>query len=144
MASGEGVLRMPRSDVLSSSKTIVWRHVLNSVFVLICEPQVDNVLLASNFLAVFVALLCKEFHDPFIAASPAQFLSSPDTMLTLTQKLLPCGQLLFLHPSMAEYIASDVFLQEDVEDYFEGNDPAVAENSAPTPAKERRGSGVMM
>jgi hypothetical protein len=118
--------------------------VLNSVFVLICEPHVDNVLLASNFLSVYVALLCKEFHDPFIAASPAQFLSSPDTMLTLTHKLLPCGQLLFLHPSMAEYIASDVFQKDDVEDYFEGNDPAVADSSMPAPAKERRGSGVMM
>ena len=85
----------------------------------------DNVLLASNFLSMFVALLCKEFHDPFIAASPAQFLSSPDTMLTLTHKLLPCGQLLFMHPSMAEYVASDMFLREDVEDYFEGNDPAI-------------------
>ena len=128
--SGEGVFRMPRSDVLGSPKTIVWRHVLNSVFVLICEPHVDNVLLASNFLSVYVTLLCKEFHDPFIAASPAQFLSSPDTILTLTNKLLPCGQLLFMHPSMADYVASDVFLQEDVEDYFEGNDPAESETTA--------------
>jgi hypothetical protein len=77
-----------------------------------------------------VTLLCKEFHDPFIAASPAQFLSGPDTMLTLTNKLLPCGQLLFMHPSMADYVASDVFLQEDVEDYFEGNDPAESETTA--------------
>ena len=138
IASGEGAFRITRSDILSSSKTVIWRHVLNSVFVLICEPQVDNTLLASNFLAVYVSLLCKEFHDPFVAASPSQFLSSPDTMLTLTNKLLPCGQLLFMHPSMAEYIASAAFLREDVEDYFEGNDPALAKEAIPSPSRQRR------
>ena len=35
-----------------------------------------------------------------------------------------------MHPSMADYVASDVFLQEDVEDYFEGNDPAESETTA--------------
>jgi|TARA_B110000090_G_scaffold200471_1_gene241452 hypothetical protein len=36
-------------------------------------------------------------------------LQKPEMIMDLTSKLLPCGQLMFMNPSMAQYVASTHF-----------------------------------
>ena len=119
LAASEGVIRLPRNELLEFPVLVLWRQVLSSAFVLVCDPE-DNLVLASNFLSVFVSLLSEKFHNPVVAASPEQFLLHPEVVMELTSKLLPCGQLVFMNPSMAQYVSSP---------YFQANSYDMAESS---------------
>ena len=118
--ASEGTIRLPRNELLEFPKLILWRQVLNSIFVLICNSD-DNLVLASNFLSIFVSLLCEKFNDSFVTSKPEQFLEKSEIVMDLTSKLLPCGQLMFMTPSMAQYIASPHF-QENSYDMAESSD----------------------
>ena len=90
-----------------------------SAFVVVCDPE-DNLALASNFLSIFVSLLCEKFQDPGVTAKPEEFLQQPEIAMDLISKLLPCGQLMCMNPSMAQYVASP---------HYEANSFDMAESS---------------
>ena len=120
LAASEGIIRIPRNELLAFPKLVVWRQVLSTAFVLVCDPD-DNLALASNFLSMFVSLLCETFNNPLVTATPEFFLAKPEVVMELTSKLLPCGQLLFMSPSMAQYVSSNAF-QANSYDMAESSD----------------------
>ena len=120
LAASEGIIRIPRNELLAFPKLVVWRQVLSTAFVLVCDPD-DNLALASNFLSMFVSLLCEKFNNPLVTATPEFFLAKPEVVMELTSKLLPCGQLLFMSPSMAQYVSSNAF-QANSYDMAESSD----------------------
>ena len=126
LAASEGIIRLPRNELLECSKLIVWRQVLSSAFVLVCDSD-DNLVLASNFLSIFISLLSEKMNSSIVASTPELFLQQPEIVMELTAKLLPCGQLIYTNPSMAQYIASPHFqansydMAESSDVVFDGN-----------------------
>ena len=148
----EGVFRIPRGALMESPKTVVWRLVLNTIYTAVCEED-ENVVLASYFLQVFATMLQRWYADPWISYRPIKFFERPEQILELEHRLLPHGILLFMHPSMVEYVASEHFVWRDEDapprtlDFFTAPKP-VKELPRELPAelfgavlRERRGSG---
>ncbi|CAE8662670.1 unnamed protein product, partial [Polarella glacialis] len=74
----EGILRLQASTLFEYPKLVVWKHVDKVVYTLICEP-LDNPLLASNFLTLFV----HELSDHFRKALVEEVSSRPDEVLAM-------------------------------------------------------------
>lgn len=65
----EGVGRIPRGQVVSTAKIVVWRRVAGTAFTIVCEPH-ENLLQASSLLSALVLLLDARFAAVGLA-SPA-------------------------------------------------------------------------
>mmetsp|Transcript_44878 Transcript_44878/g.104618 ORF Transcript_44878/g.104618 Transcript_44878/m.104618 type:complete len:204 (+) Transcript_44878:51-662(+) len=101
----EGILRLQASTLFEYPKLVVWKHVDKVVYTLICEP-LDNPLLASNFLTLFVHELSDHFRK---AGSLVEEVSSrPDEILAILNSMLPGGQLLFINSNLHRFLKSQV------------------------------------
>eukprot|EP00930_Biecheleria_cincta_P097182 TRINITY_DN88901_c0_g1_i1.p1 TRINITY_DN88901_c0_g1~~TRINITY_DN88901_c0_g1_i1.p1 ORF type:complete len:215 (-),score=48.71 TRINITY_DN88901_c0_g1_i1:74-688(-) len=101
----EGILRLQGSTLFEYPKLVVWKHVDKVVYTLVCEP-LDNPLLASNFLTLFVHELSDHFRK---AGSLVDEVSSkPDEILVILDYLLPGGQLLFTNSNLHRYLKSQI------------------------------------
>uniref|UniRef100_A0A7S2KS53 Uncharacterized protein n=1 Tax=Zooxanthella nutricula TaxID=1333877 RepID=A0A7S2KS53_9DINO len=88
----EGILRLQASQLFEYPKLVVWKQVDKVVYTLVCEP-LDNPLLASNFLTLFI----HELNDHFRKGGSiiTEVAARPDEVLVILTFLLPGGQLLF-------------------------------------------------
>eukprot|EP00933_Yihiella_yeosuensis_P008486 TRINITY_DN11395_c0_g1_i1.p1 TRINITY_DN11395_c0_g1~~TRINITY_DN11395_c0_g1_i1.p1 ORF type:complete len:205 (-),score=9.93 TRINITY_DN11395_c0_g1_i1:137-751(-) len=101
----EGILRLQASTLFEYPKLVVWKHVDKVVYTLICEP-LDNPLLASNFLTLFVHELSDHFRK---AGNLVDEISSrPDEILAMLSFLLPGGQLLFTNSNLHKHLKSQI------------------------------------
>ncbi|CEL92266.1 unnamed protein product [Vitrella brassicaformis CCMP3155] len=120
----EGILRFQPSPLFQTPKLVVWKQMDKVAYTLICEP-LDNVLLATTFLTLFVHVMIEHFR-PFqpgsgmgmpmglpvpMAAKRQQhnviaeeFLARPDDILVILHHLLPGGQLSFTNLSLCTYL----------------------------------------
>eukprot|EP00425_Heterocapsa_triquetra_P028092 CAMPEP_0195115676 /NCGR_PEP_ID=MMETSP0448-20130528/109734_1 /TAXON_ID=66468 /ORGANISM="Heterocapsa triquestra, Strain CCMP 448" /LENGTH=162 /DNA_ID=CAMNT_0040152799 /DNA_START=101 /DNA_END=589 /DNA_ORIENTATION=- len=101
----EGILRIQASTLFEYPKLVVWKQVDKVVYTLVCEP-LDNPLLASNFLTMFV----HELNDHFrkggsIVEAVAE---RPDEVLAILNFLLPGGQLLFTNFHLYRHLKAQI------------------------------------
>ncbi|CAE7359269.1 CAMK4 [Symbiodinium sp. CCMP2456] len=101
----EGILRLQASSLFEYPKLVVWKHVDKVVYTLICEP-LDNPLLASSFLTLFVHELSDHFRK---AGSLVDEVSArPDEVLAILNFMLPGGQLLFVNSNLHRFNKSQI------------------------------------
>lgn len=101
----EGILRLQASTLFEYPKLVVWKHVDKVVYTLICEP-LDNPLLASNFLTLFVHELSDHFRK---AGNMVEEVSSrPDEIFTILNLMLPGGQLLFTNSNLHRHFKAQI------------------------------------
>eukprot|EP00434_Breviolum_minutum_P011358 symbB.v1.2.010023.t1/scaffold650.1/size176305/2 len=101
----EGILRLQASSLFEYPKLVVWKHVDKVVYTLICEP-LDNPLLASNFLTLFVHELSDHFRK---AGNMVEEISSrPDEIFTILNFMLPGGQLLFTNSNLHRHFKAQI------------------------------------
>ena len=144
----EGVFRVPRCELLAEPLVVVWRQVLTSSFVIICD-ELENLVLASNFLSTLVACVCKVFGEgPGVLSAPERLSSAPGKMLVLMDRLLPGGHLQFMHPSMSDFVTSSSF-QPGGPDHVGDRDPrkrgregAAAGSAAAEEGREAKETGT--
>lgn len=101
----EGIIRLHSSPLFESPKLIVWKQVDKVVHTLVCEP-LDNTLLASNFLTLFV----HELNDHVRKGGSVveETVARPDEVLTILNFLLPGGQLLFTNLHLYKHLKAQV------------------------------------
>eukprot|EP00913_Durusdinium_trenchii_P025359 g23807.t1 len=93
------------STLFEYPKLVVWKHVDKVVYTLICEP-LDNPLLASNFLTLFVHELSDHFRK---AGNMVEEVSSrPDEIFTILNLMLPGGQLLFTNSNLHRHFKAQI------------------------------------
>jgi len=101
----EGILRLQASVLFEYPKLVVWKQVDKVVYTLVCEP-LDNPLLASNFLTLFV----HELNDHFRKGGGVieEVASRPDEVLAILNFLLPGGQLLFTNFNLYRHLKTQI------------------------------------
>merc|ERR1719284_2358230 len=101
----EGILRLQASSLFEYPKLVVWKQVDKVVYTLVCEP-LDNPLLASNFLTLFV----HEVNDHFRKSGNVmeEVTTRPDEILAILNFLLPGGQLLFINLHLYRHLKSQI------------------------------------
>merc|ERR1711881_434359 len=82
----EGILRLPASPLFEYPKLVVWKQVDKVVHTLVCEP-LDNPLLASNFLTLFIHELNDHFRKGRNVVDEVAL--RPDEVLAILSCLLP-------------------------------------------------------
>eukprot|EP00927_Polykrikos_kofoidii_P044997 TRINITY_DN38859_c0_g1_i1.p1 TRINITY_DN38859_c0_g1~~TRINITY_DN38859_c0_g1_i1.p1 ORF type:complete len:201 (-),score=29.73 TRINITY_DN38859_c0_g1_i1:30-632(-) len=101
----EGILRMHASALFEYPKLVVWKQVDKVVYTLICEP-LDNPLLASNFLTLFVHELKDHFRKG--GSIVEEVAARPDDVLAILTFLLPSGQLLFANFHLYKHLKTQI------------------------------------
>jgi len=101
----EGILRLQASALFDYPKLVVWKQVDKVVYTLVCEP-LDNPLLASNFLTLFV----NELNDHFRKGGSVmeEVSARPDEVLAMLNFLLPGGQLLFSNFHLYKHLKAQI------------------------------------
>mmetsp|Transcript_16034 Transcript_16034/g.37821 ORF Transcript_16034/g.37821 Transcript_16034/m.37821 type:complete len:201 (-) Transcript_16034:77-679(-) len=101
----EGILRLQASSLFEYPKLVVWKQVDTVVYTLVCEP-LDNPLLASNFLTLFI----HELNDHFRKGGGIleEVGARPDEVLAILNFLLPCGQLLFTNFHLYKHFKTQI------------------------------------
>mmetsp|Transcript_81192 Transcript_81192/g.251991 ORF Transcript_81192/g.251991 Transcript_81192/m.251991 type:complete len:201 (-) Transcript_81192:52-654(-) len=101
----EGILRLQASALFECPKLVVWKQVDRVVYTLVCEP-LDNPLLASNFLTLFV----NELNDHFRKGGSVveEVAARPDEVLAILSFLLPGGQLLFANIHLYRHLRAQI------------------------------------
>merc|ERR1719446_1049256 len=101
----EGILRQQASALFEYPKLVVWKQVDKVVYTLVCEP-LDNPLLASNFLTLFV----HELNDHFRKGGSIvdEVAARPDEVLAILNFLLPGGQLLFTNFHLYRHLKTQI------------------------------------
>merc|ERR1719433_735527 len=101
----DGILRLQASTLFEYPKLVVWKQVDKVVYTLICEP-LDNPLLASNFLTLFV----NELNDHFRKGGSVmeEVAARPDEVLAILNFLLPGGQLLFANFHLYRHLKEQI------------------------------------
>lgn len=101
----EGILRLQASPLFEYPKLVVWKQVDKVVYTLVCDP-LDNPLLASNFLTLFVHELNDHFRkDGSVIEAVA---TRPDEVLAILNFLLPGGQLLFINFHLYKHFKTQI------------------------------------
>lgn len=110
----EGILRFRASPLFEYPKLVAWKQVDKVAYTLVCEP-LDNPLLATNFLTLFIHELQEHFRkgSNFRQAGNAsglteEFTSRPDEILVILNFLLPGGQLLFCNFSLYTHFKTQI------------------------------------
>jgi len=106
LTSNQGEFRIPAGSFFDSQKFVIWRQLLSTVFVIICEPD-ENRLLASNFLSLLPRILIDNFKNPQLTIQPKEMLLKPEEVLILIQSYLPNGQLLFANGQFVRHLKRD-------------------------------------
>lgn len=101
----EGILRLPASALFEHPKLVVWKQTDKVVYTLVCEP-LDNPLLASNFLTLFVSELNDHFRKGGSVIDEVDL--RPDEVLAILSCLLPGGQLLFTNCHLYRHLKSQI------------------------------------
>ena len=99
----EGITRLPRGPQCASAKILVWRQILGCGYTLVCDPQ-ENLVMASTWISMFVAVLSKHFNNPRVAENLSIFDDSVEDIVSIVKALLPCGKLLFLNGSVVNQL----------------------------------------
>mmetsp|Transcript_58512 Transcript_58512/g.164035 ORF Transcript_58512/g.164035 Transcript_58512/m.164035 type:complete len:201 (-) Transcript_58512:266-868(-) len=101
----EGILRLQASSLFEYPKLVVWKQVDKVVYTLVCEP-LDNALLASNFLTLFI----HELNDHFRKGGSIveEVAARPDEVLAILNFLLPGGQLLFANVQLYKHLKTQI------------------------------------
>mmetsp|Transcript_110992 Transcript_110992/g.312936 ORF Transcript_110992/g.312936 Transcript_110992/m.312936 type:complete len:201 (-) Transcript_110992:80-682(-) len=101
----EGIIRLQTSALFEYPKLVVWKQVDKVVYTLVCDP-LDNPLLASNFLTLFV----RELRDHFRKGGSIveEVGSRPDEVLAILNFLLPGGQLLFINFHLYKHLKAQI------------------------------------
>eukprot|EP00928_Gymnodinium_smaydae_P054140 TRINITY_DN37964_c0_g1_i1.p1 TRINITY_DN37964_c0_g1~~TRINITY_DN37964_c0_g1_i1.p1 ORF type:complete len:201 (-),score=33.52 TRINITY_DN37964_c0_g1_i1:62-664(-) len=101
----EGILRLPASALFEQPKIVVWKQVDKVIYTLIFEP-LDNSLLASNFLTLFIHELRE--HTRKGAGIAEELAARPDETLAILNFLLPGGQLLFTNFHLYKHLKAQI------------------------------------
>mmetsp|Transcript_64530 Transcript_64530/g.189207 ORF Transcript_64530/g.189207 Transcript_64530/m.189207 type:complete len:201 (+) Transcript_64530:60-662(+) len=101
----EGILRLQASALFEYPKLVVWKQVDKVVYTLVCEP-LDNPLLATNFLTLFVHELNDHFRKG--GSMTEEVASRPDEVLAILNFLMPGGQLLFTNFHLYKHFKSQI------------------------------------
>lgn len=99
----EGIIRIPRGPLFECAKILVWRQILGCVYTLVCEPE-ENLVTASTWISMFVAVLSKHFSNPRISEKRTIFTDHVGDILAILKEMLPCGKLLFLNGSVLDHL----------------------------------------
>jgi len=103
----EGVFWVPRGELFSSPKVVLWRKTKNVAYTLICEED-ENPALGSYFLESFPNVL-SEYYKKTTPSSTLgmEFFLRPEEVLVLLQSFLPNGQLLFISPNLSKHLKKE-------------------------------------
>eukprot|EP00421_Protoceratium_reticulatum_P023016 CAMPEP_0168385508 /NCGR_PEP_ID=MMETSP0228-20121227/14956_1 /TAXON_ID=133427 /ORGANISM="Protoceratium reticulatum, Strain CCCM 535 (=CCMP 1889)" /LENGTH=171 /DNA_ID=CAMNT_0008398695 /DNA_START=192 /DNA_END=704 /DNA_ORIENTATION=+ len=101
----EGILRLQASALFEYPKLVVWKQVDKVVYTLVCEP-LDNPLLASNFLTLFISKLNDHFRKG--GGIVEEVVARPDEVLAILNHLLPGGQLLFTNFRLYKHFGAQI------------------------------------
>mmetsp|Transcript_152005 Transcript_152005/g.264901 ORF Transcript_152005/g.264901 Transcript_152005/m.264901 type:complete len:201 (+) Transcript_152005:160-762(+) len=101
----EGILRLQASSLFEYPKLVVWKQVDKVVYTLVCEP-LDNPLLATNFLTLFIHELNEHFRKG--GGIIEEVTTRPDEVLAILNFLLPGGQLLFTNFHLYRHLKTQI------------------------------------
>merc|ERR1719473_2113694 len=111
----EGILRFRASPLFEYPKLVAWKQVDKVAYTLVCEP-LDNPLLATNFLTLFIHELHEHFRKRAGGALRTganeriteEVSTRPDEILAILHFLLPGGQLLFSNFHLHKYLKTQI------------------------------------